>query len=118
VYVLTSARSFSGGEGLAYLLQDMKRATVVGERTAGAANPGRPYPLTERLEVVVPNGQVLTAASRTNWEGTGVTPDIVTPEAEALRVAHLDSVQSLVRQAPSEAARAALEKVLAALREP
>jgi len=41
IYVLTSPRSFSGGEGLAFLLQDLKRAVVVGEGTAGAANPGR-----------------------------------------------------------------------------
>jgi hypothetical protein len=38
VYVLTSARTFSGGEGLAFLLQELGRAVVIGETTAGTAN--------------------------------------------------------------------------------
>jgi C-terminal processing protease CtpA/Prc len=45
VWVLAAASTFSGGEGLAFLLQERHRAEVVGERTAGAANPGRPCPL-------------------------------------------------------------------------
>src|SRR5712692_2857160 len=40
VYVLTDARLFSAGEGLAYTLQDLRRATVVGEKTAGARTQG------------------------------------------------------------------------------
>ena len=60
IYVLTSARTFSGGEGLAFLLQELKRALVIGEVTAGAANPGRPYPAGELFEITVPNGRVLS----------------------------------------------------------
>jgi hypothetical protein len=74
VFVLTSKNSFSGGEGLAFLLQDLKRAIVVGEPTAGAANPGRPYPVNEQFEVTVPNGLLLSVVSRRNWEGNGVLP--------------------------------------------
>src|SRR5262245_35572751 len=37
VYVLTSARTFSGGEHLSYDLQQLGRATVIGERTRGGA---------------------------------------------------------------------------------
>ncbi len=39
VYVLTSATTFSGGEALAYELQALGRATVVGETTRGGAHP-------------------------------------------------------------------------------
>ncbi|WP_168710039.1 S41 family peptidase [Massilia sp. Mn16-1_5] len=42
VYVLTSARTFSGGEECAYDFQTQKRATLVGETTGGGANPVGP----------------------------------------------------------------------------
>ena len=95
VFVLTSKNSFSGGEGLAFLLQDAQRATVIGEVTAGAANPGRPYPVNELFEVTVPNGQLLTVISRKNWEGSGVTPDVVVPAADALKEAHTRALAAL-----------------------
>ena len=116
IYVLTSPRSFSGGEGLAFLLQDLKRAVVVGEVTAGAANPGRPYPAGEWFEVTVPNGQLLTAVSRRNWEGTGVTPDVAAPAADALRRAHLRALDDLIAAATSEQRRNELRRIQDALR--
>lgn len=88
IFALTSSRTFSAGEGIAFILQEEKRATVVGERTPGAANPGRSYPAGPLLEVVVPNGQVRTRVSGHNWEGTGVTPDVAVPAADALATAH------------------------------
>jgi C-terminal processing protease CtpA/Prc len=72
---------------MAFILQEERRATVVGERTPGAANPGRPYPAGPLFEVVVPNGQVRTRVSGHNWEGTGVTPDVPVPAADALATA-------------------------------
>jgi C-terminal processing protease CtpA/Prc len=96
VYVLTSAATFSAGEGFAHLLQERRRAEVVGEVTAGAANPGRPYPVNALFEVVVPNGRLLSAGG-TNWEGTGVTPDIAVPAARALEAAHQRALQRLGR---------------------
>ena len=39
VYVLTSNRTFSGGEELAYDLQSLRRAVIVGETTGGGAHP-------------------------------------------------------------------------------
>ncbi|MGI8691709.1 MAG: S41 family peptidase [Geodermatophilaceae bacterium] len=43
MYVLTSGATFSGGEALAYDLQQLGRATVVGERTRGGAHPRRGF---------------------------------------------------------------------------
>src|SRR5258708_15641373 len=96
LYTLTSERTFSGGEGLAFILQERKRAEVVGETTAGAANPGRPYPLNARFAATVPNGKVQSAIRRANWEGTGVTPDVKTPATDALRVAQLRARRRLL----------------------
>ena len=97
LYVLTAERTFSAGEGLAFLLQQRKRAEIVGGSTAGAANPGRPYPVNETFEVVVPNGRVRSAVDGTNWEGRGVVPDVTVPEGTALEEAHRRALRRLGR---------------------
>lgn len=110
IYVLTSARTFSGGEGLAFLLKELKRAVVIGEVTAGAANSGRSYQAGELFEITVPNGRVLSSIGRANWEGRGVTPDIIVPAAEAFRVAHLRAINDLLSTA-SPARREELTRI-------
>lgn len=101
IWVLTSERTFSGGEGLAFLLQERQRTQVIGARTAGAANPGRPYAVNEAFEVTVPNGHIRTAVTQRNWEGDGVTPDVRVPADRALDVALERARQALQgRRAP------------------
>ena len=96
VYVLTSSRTFSAGEGLAFLLQERERAEIIGERTAGAANPGRPHRIASTLEVTIPNGRVRSAVTGDNWEGQGVTPDVMVAAADALTVAHAHALKQLI----------------------
>lgn len=76
VLVLTSARTFSGCEELAYNLQALGRATVVGERTGGGAHPVEVFPLTDVLELSVPVARSVNAVTATNWEQVGVGPDV------------------------------------------
>jgi C-terminal processing protease CtpA/Prc len=115
VYVLTAARTFSAGEGLAFILQERHRAEVIGERTAGAANPGRPYAVNAHFTVTVPNGRVRSAVSGGNWEGVGVTPDVAAPAADALRVAHARALRRLLEQVPTGPWREVLEQQRRAL---
>lgn len=84
LYVLTSARTFSGGEDLAYTMQANKRAIVIGEVTAGGAHPSEPYPIDAELHVVVPWGRSVSPITNGNWEGTGVKPDLPSPADKAL----------------------------------
>ena len=114
-YVLTADRTFSAGEGFAFLLQERGRAEVVGERTAGAANPGRPYAVNAQLEVTVPNGQVRTALTRRNWEGDGVMPNVTVPAADALRTAHIRALRELLKRVPSGSWQETLKRQLDAL---
>ena len=86
--VLTSQRTFSGGEGFAYLVQDLGIGEVIGEVTAGAANPGQSHRLNDELVANIPNGKVVSANRRGNWEGTGVIPNHRVPADSAHAVAH------------------------------
>ncbi|MFE5941940.1 S41 family peptidase [Streptomyces sp. NPDC056480] len=88
LYVLTSDSSFSAAEELAYDLQQLGRAVVVGERTRGGAHPCKGWTVHPHLEVTVPMGRAVNPVSGTNWEGTGVQPDISCPAADALDQAH------------------------------
>ena len=87
VFVLTSGRTFSGGEEFAYDMQVMKLATVVGETTGGGANPGGTFRLAAGLTMFVPGGRARNPITGTNWEGVGVMPDVAVPSENALKVA-------------------------------
>jgi C-terminal processing protease CtpA/Prc len=115
IYVLTSRRTFSAGEGLAFILQERKRALVVGERTVGAANPGRGYPAGTLFEITVPNGRVVSAIAGRNWEGQGVEPNVATDASEAFRVAHVRAIDDLIAKASTAARRDELKRIRAAV---
>ncbi|WP_436521266.1 S41 family peptidase [Actinoplanes sp. HUAS TT8] len=93
VAVLTSATTFSGGEDLAFTLQERRRATIIGEVTRGGAHPREAFAVHPHLETTIPIARSVSPLSGTNWEGTGVHPDIPTPAADALprALAHLRS---------------------------
>ncbi|MDQ3803360.1 MAG: S41 family peptidase [Acidobacteriota bacterium] len=112
VYVLTSRRTFSAPESFAYSLQALGRATVVGETTRGGANPGKEFRINEHFAAFVPTGRALNPVTGTNWEGTGVKPDIEVPEEQAPRAAHLAALRRLLEAATSERARTHLRSVI------
>jgi len=87
--VLTSKRTFSGAEEFAYNLKNLKRATIVGETTGGGAHPGGGFRVHEHFRMFVPTGRAINPITKTNWEGTGVKPDVETPADQALTVARL-----------------------------
>lgn len=77
LFVLTSAHTFSAAEQCAYDLQVLHRATLVGETTAGGANPAAAtHALGAHFEAFIPNGEALNPTTHTNWEGVGVRPDV------------------------------------------
>jgi hypothetical protein len=87
VFVLTSKRTFSGAEEFAFDLKNQKRATVVGETTGGGAHPVSGHPVADYFMVGVPFAKSLDPVTKTNWEGTGVAPDVAASAADALSVA-------------------------------
>jgi hypothetical protein len=88
VYVLTSSHTFSGGEDFCYTLQALGRAELIGETTGGGAHPTRPFPISHAVHIGIPFARSINPVTGTNWQGTGVVPDIAVPEAEAYDVAY------------------------------
>lgn len=84
VFILTSAYTFSGAEEFSYNLQNLKRGTVVGEKTGGGAHPVRGVRVSDRVVVGVPFMRARNPITGTNWEGSGVQPDVATSADEAL----------------------------------
>jgi C-terminal processing protease CtpA/Prc len=87
VYVLTSSRTFSGAEEFAYDLQTLKRATIVGETTAGGAHMTASGRIGDHLIISVPVRRAINPITHTNWEGVGVKPDVKVSASEALETA-------------------------------
>ncbi len=116
VYVLTSARTFSGGEELAYDLQALGRATVIGEVTRGGAHPSTVAPLRDHIELRLPVAQSVNPVTGGNWEGVGVQPNILASADEALEVAHRLALETICDD-PSmpDASRAEAGQLLGAL---
>ncbi len=87
VYVLTSRRTFSAAEEFTYNLKNLKRATIVGETTGGGAHPGGVVPLGSHFAAFIPTGRAINPITKTNWEGTGVKPDVEADADKAVDVA-------------------------------
>jgi retinol-binding protein 3 len=105
VYILTSKRTFSAAEEFTYNLKNLKRATVVGEATGGGAHPGGAMRLGDHFVAFIPTGRAINPITKTNWEGTGVQPDIRVPADQALGVAHRRAVERLLERTPDEETR-------------
>lgn len=111
VYVLTSGRTFSGGEECAYDFQTQKRAKIVGERTGGGANPGDDYAISRGYAAFIPNGRAINPITRTNWEHVGVIPDIAVPAADAQKVAHAAILRALIAAAKNPDEKSELQAI-------
>lgn len=97
VFVLTSKRTFSGAEEFAFDLKTQKRATIVGETTGGGAHPVSGHLVADYFMVGVPFAKSLDPVTKTNWEGTGVEPDVKVAAADALETAEklaLEKIQA------------------------
>jgi retinol-binding protein 3 len=95
LYILTSGATGSGGEAFAYILKNMRRATVIGEATLGAAHTTDMEIVQEHFQVEFPSGRSISPFTQSDWEGRGVVPDIVAPVEQALEVAHLHALERL-----------------------
>lgn len=115
VYVLTSKRTFSAAEEFTYNLKNLKRATIVGETTGGGAHPGGPRRINEHFAIWVPSGRAINPISKTNWEGTGVTPDVDVPADQALKVAHIAAMNKVLVKVGEPERQNAIKQAIASV---
>lgn len=115
VYVLTSKRTFSGGEAFAYDMQNLKRAIIVGETTEGAAHPRDVYRINEHFWMGIPNARPVSPITQTNWEGTGVKPDVAVRADLALKTAHQLALKKLLENSTDEGQKERLRKLIETL---
>lgn len=99
VFVLIDGRTGSGAEEFAYDLQAMRRATLVGQTTYGAATPGGFRPLASGFAAFIPMQIVSNTITGANWEGVGVRPDVEVPAEEALTRAHRLALEVILQDA-------------------
>jgi hypothetical protein len=99
VYVLTSSHTFSGGEDFCYTLQALGRAQLIGETTGGGAHPTRGFPISPAVHIAIPFARSINPVTGTNWQGTGVVPDIKVPEEQAYDTAYALALRHILAMA-------------------
>jgi hypothetical protein len=95
VFILVGKETFSAAENLAYTLQALKRATIVGVPTRGGAHGGRGFRLSEHFIASIPNRRTVNAVTHADWEGKGVQPDVRVNEARALETTQALAVKAI-----------------------
>ncbi len=84
VFILTSRSTFSGAEHFSYDMKMLKRATIVGETTGGAAHSGVWHRIDDHFGMGIPETKAINPFSTGDWAEIGVEPDVRVKAADAL----------------------------------
>jgi hypothetical protein len=87
VYILTSPRTISAAEQFTYDLKMLKRATLVGEATAGANHAANLHAIGDNFYVATVEVRAINPYSKHDWNDKGVDPDVKTSNSDALNAA-------------------------------
>jgi hypothetical protein len=109
LYVLIDRGAASAAEDIPFVLRNLGRATLVGERTAGAGRNNGLFPAAHGMAVSISVSRVTDPASGREWEMVGVQPDIAVPAEQALTAAHQDALRKLAAAEADTVRRATLE---------
>ena len=112
LFILTDDVTRSAAEDATFVLQNMHRATVVGDTTAGAGRNVAGFPLGHGVIGAVSFTRVMEPGTRREWERVGVRPDIPTRRDSALAVAHREAIRRLMARAGDDATRRDLQRML------
>lgn len=104
LFVLIDGRTGSAAEAFAYDVQQFRLGQLIGARTAGAANNNGFTPIAPGFMLSVSFGRPVHAVSQSNWEGTGVSPDVVVAPEQALETAQSLALAALEERAGADPA--------------
>ena len=116
LYILTSSRTFSGAEEFSYNMKNLKRGTIVGEATGGGAHPTDAKIVQDEFILRVPFARAFNPVSKTNWEGTGVAPDVQVPAEQAFDRAYGMAIEKLAAKASDPQQKTQYEWILTGLK--
>ena len=97
IYILVNNKTISAAEGLAYNLQQLKLASIIGDSTYGAANPVQVFYIDNKFHVFIPVSVEKNGVTGTNWEHLGIVPDIKIKSEKALNKAHFIALENLLK---------------------
>lgn len=103
-YLLIDGDVGSAAEAVSYDAKLRKTAILVGGTSYGAANNNKRFPISPRFILSVSYHRPIHPLSGTNWEGTGVTPDLAVGPTLALDTAHAEALRQLSARAEPTAA--------------
>ena len=86
----------------------MERATIVGETTGGGAHPVAGHIINDNFIVRIPFGRAINPITNTNWEGTGIEPHVTTTKDQALDMAYMMALDSLMQTEENKEIKAGL----------
>jgi len=96
LYILVSKITFSAAEAFAYDFKYLKRATIVGEKTMGAAHATNPFIVNDYFLINLPFAVPVNPITNSNWEGTGVEPDILCDAENAIDVVYKNDLDRIL----------------------
>jgi hypothetical protein len=111
IYILLSSYSYSSSEVLAYQLQQLKRAVIIGEKTKGGVHGVRYMSFPEfSINLKVPYSSEINPYSKTNYIN-GIIPDVPTSSDKAFIVANIEASKKLLETELDSTKRYKLEWV-------
>jgi hypothetical protein len=109
LYVLTSHRTGSAAEEFSFVLHNLKRATLVGEPTAGAGHMVDFVDVPDGFTLGVSITRVSDPRTGAEWEAVGVPVDRAVDADRALTVAQQDALHLLADRATDPDKKRALQ---------
>jgi hypothetical protein len=97
--VLTSQGTGSAAEEFSFVLKNQGRATIVGDRTAGAGHMVRSVPAGHGFVASISITRVTDPKTGREWERDGVQPDLRVPAERALEAAHAAALTTVAQRA-------------------
>ena len=117
LYILISSSvTFSAAEDFAYTMQHLNRAVLIGETTRGGAHPIDVLLVKDSILTQIPVCESNNPITKSNWEKTGVIPDIEVSSENALSKAHIVAIENIIENTKDPEYKMELISILDELR--